>query len=237
MTPVDRSAKQALNTAASVGPYFAMNVDHGTDSAWRPFTELVEPRVLRENVAMVRTVLAERAGRSIDEFDLRACASTFFLGLAARVIAPPLGALVLTGAVVQLELGRLRWQRVTGGPMPIAIDDPKVTEGDVYHAVIEPVMAPLADAFASTFALSPQVLWGNVASAIAGATTMLRTVGPEVEDPLEVARELSSHGRLARMGQWRGGRFTRNNCCLFYRLPSGGKCSDCVLLATRATRQ
>ena len=166
----------------------------------------------------------------MDALDLRACASTHLLGLAARIVAPVFGAAALTGQVVALDLGQLRWQEVIGGPLPIAVLDPTTTSADLYAATVDPVIAPLVEAFGSTFSLSPQVLWGNVASAVAGAATMLIRSGVEtLLDPLAVARTLTTSGSLAEMGQWTSAGFVRNNCCLFYKIPGGGTCGDCVL--------
>jgi ferric iron reductase protein FhuF len=88
------------------------------------------------------------------------------------------------------------------------------------------------ESFGRTFALSPQVLWGNVASSLAGALTMLRAARPDrgVEATRIVAR-LLEHGTLAGTGDLdpAGPSFVRRSCCLFYRVPGAGICGDCVL--------
>jgi len=77
--------------------------------------------VLRSNVAAVRAALAERtpACRSLS-WSYGACASTHFLGLASRVVAPVFGAAAPDRP--NHRPGRppnLRWQEVIGGPLAV----------------------------------------------------------------------------------------------------------------------
>jgi ferric iron reductase protein FhuF len=93
------------------------------------------------------------------------------------------------------------------------------------------------------FSVSEQVLWGNVASALAGAMTMLVEVHPEQADTAaRLVETLLERGPLAGTGEIfrpeasRPQRFfVRRSCCLFYRVPGGGYCGDCVL--TRDARR
>ena len=190
------------------------------------------------NVDAVVRALADQTRTPAGELDRRACASTHFLGLASRLVAPALGAAALAGLVPLLDPAGLAWQRVDRGPMPLAITTAGAAEvgdaggaADALHAgVVHPVIAPLEAAFEAAFDLSPQVLWGNVASAVAGAATMLRLTGhPARVDPRSLAEAVTSRGLLAGMGQWTSTGFVRHNCCLFYRVPGRGKCGDCVL--------
>lgn len=116
--------------------------------------------------------------------------SVVFLGLAARLISPPLGAAVLTGVVPCLAVGDLWWRPARGGPWPMAagpagarrvgglssasqLSDAAALLAE--HSVrggIEPVAGTLAAAFR----VSPLVLRGNIASALAGAAG--RVAGP-----------------------------------------------------------
>jgi len=228
------STAAALSRAAEAGPYFAITLDPD-ELLWRPFAELLDPAVLGENVAQVRRVLQERSGVPVDDLDLRACASIHALGLVSRLIAPALGSAALVGHVPALAIDQLRWQRVAGGPVPVAVtqasgeDVSGVDEAAValHEAVIEPSVAPLLAAFEETFSLSPQVLWGNVASAVGGAATMLAQVECRF-DPRELAQAVTARGPLRAMGDWTPA-FRRRNCCLFYKIPGGGTCGDCVL--------
>jgi ferric iron reductase protein FhuF len=243
-------AGHALRTAADVGPYFAVDL-HAQGPSWRPFAELVgDGTVLRERVEAVRATLAQRAGLDVDAVDERATASLHSLALAARLVAPALAAAVLTGTVPVLDVAAVRWQEVVGGPVPVAFldptpsvaDGPEEVAGLLDGGVIQTVVAPLVDAFGRQFRLSGKVLWGNVASALAGAATMLaRTQGEHSRRALRVAEDLlgvgslRGHGRYVRPWPERPDRFfVRHNCCLFYRIPGGGTCADCVLVSDDA---
>jgi ferric iron reductase protein FhuF len=82
-------------------------------------------------------------------------------------------------------------------------------------------------------AVSPQVLWGNVASAVNGAATMIAAARPDLASPAaRAAATLLGQPVLA--GTYQGRPLTgfrRRNCCLIYRLsPSApAYCGDCVL--------
>jgi len=228
------STAAALGRAAEAGPYFAITLDP-EDLLWRPFAELLDPDVLVENVAQVRRVLQERSGEPLEDLDLRASASIHALGLVSRLVAPALGSAATAGHVPSLAIDRLRWQRVAGGPVPVAVttatgQDVSGIEAAaaVFHdLVITPTVAPLVAAFEETFSLSPQVLWGNVASAVAGAATMLAQVECRL-DARELAQAITASGGLRNKGDWTPA-FRRRNCCLFYKIPGGGTCGDCVL--------
>jgi ferric iron reductase protein FhuF len=244
-------ARQALRTAADVGPYFAVDID-AEGPAWRPFAELVgDGAVLRDRVDAVRAALAQRTGLDVEAVDERATASLHSLALAARLIAPSFAAAVLTGTVPVLDVAGVRWQGVDGGPIPIAFLDPggAVADGPEELArlldfgVIQTVIAPLVGAFGAQFRLSTKVLWGNVASALSGAATMLAAVSGgayadralRLADNLVRGGSLCGHGRYVRPWPDRAERyFVRHSCCLFYRIPGGGTCADCVLVSNDA---
>jgi ferric iron reductase protein FhuF len=96
----------------------------------------------------------------------------------------------------------------------------------VLDAVVRPVITPVLNAYRASFALSRQVLWGNVASALSGAATGLGAPTAHL-----LVRDLLELGELAGTARAVWPRFVRNSCCLFYRLPGGGLCGDCVLRA------
>jgi hypothetical protein len=243
-------AADALRTAAGVGPFFAVDLQ-GEGASWRDFTELVEDApVLRQRVGAVRAALAERTGLDIAAVEERVAASLDSLALAARLIAPTFAAAVLTGTVPVLDLTAVRWQNVVGGPVPIAfVGAGAVTAsasdelaGLLDDNVIRLLAAPLVGAYGEYFRLSAKVLWGNVASAMAGAAAMLAAPGAEhAERAMRVAQALlgvgllRGHGRYLRPWPERPERFfVRNSCCLYYRIPGGDTCGDCVLVSADA---
>lgn len=228
----------ALDLAAEVGPFFVL--DRWTpDAGWRPLRELVDdPDVLVDRVAAARALLAQRSRVPVDEIEERATASIVFLGLAARLVSPAFGSAALADRVPHLALDGLWWQPVLGGPWPLARssnDDSPSPGGlaeDLDTRVLRPIVAPVLDAFGRTFAVSPQVLWGNVASSLAGALTMLRAARPERADvATRLVAALLEHGSLQDTGDLDpdGPTFVRRSCCLFYRVPGADICGDCVL--------
>ena len=83
-------------------------------------------------------------------------------------------------------------------------------------------------------AVSPRVLWGNVASAVSGAATMIAKGRPDLAAPAAAAAT-AMLGYPALAGTYAGSpgaAFRRRNCCLSYRLSPPGAasyCGDCVL--------
>jgi hypothetical protein len=264
------TGSDALRRAAALGPYFAVDLDL-SGPGWIPLQQLVDdPAVVRERVEHVRASLAMRCGVPVDEIDARASASIHQLALAARLVAPSLAAAAMDGIVPEFGLADVWWQRVDGGPVPIAVVGggaavpaaeagavpaaaaaavpateaaavPAATAPDAREAgarlvegVVTVVVAPVIEAFAAAASLSRVVLWGNVASALAGAAAMLRRSDGELTlDPVAVVEAmLQLPGPLHRGGVFEpdGRFFARSSCCLFYRIPNGGKCGDCVLL-------
>ena len=228
----------ALDLAAEVGPFFVLD-RWAPDAGWRPLRELVEsPDALVERVAAAREMLAERSRVAVDEIEERATASIVFLGLAARLVSPAFACAVLADRVPNLQLDGLWWKPTLGGPWPMARSDSAGSEvtgdlaEDLDDRILRPIVAPVLDAFGRTFAVSPQVLWGNVASSLAGALTMLRTARPDrAAAATQLLGQLLEHGTLAGTGDLdpAGPSFVRRSCCLFYRVPGAGICGDCVL--------
>ncbi len=230
-----------LAAAGRVGPYFAVEVG-AIGAGWRPFAELVgDPDVLAERVAAARAALAARTGLALDRLPERPVASTVFLGIAARLVSPVLAATVLTGDTPLWTVAELAWRPVDGGPWPLAVSTVRTRRGDdparLLADHVTDVVAPLLTAFRDPYRLSPKVLWGNVASALGGAAGVLSDAVPErAEETGSLLARLLGIGPLAGTAQvvqpdpTRPRRFlVRRNCCLFYRVPGGGTCADCVL--------
>jgi ferric iron reductase protein FhuF len=234
---------RALAAAAGIGPYFAWDERPDPPGGdWRPFADLVEPVVLAERVAVARTALAGGSGVGTDAVPERVAASVLSLGMFARLVSPPLAAVALVGELPAPRPDQVWWRAVAGGPLPVAVAAVEVVAADALDEravadafagiVVDGLVAPLLAAFRSRFRLSPKVLHGNVASALGGAMTMLAGARPDRADRARrVLEHLLARGPLAgsavvRRPPWR---LRRNNCCLYYRLPGGGYCGDCVL--------
>ena len=218
------STAEALRAAAAVGPYFTWQ-PWSAGGGWRPIAELADPATVTE--------LVEPARRSLGDVRPRVAASVTFLGAAARLVSPPLAALVVGGV---LPSARLWWRRAGGSGWQIGYDDPAPADGPL-TAVLDGLVTPVLAAFRDRYAVSPRVLWGNVASAVAGAAGLLADLRPAYAGPAgEAAAEvlgrppLAGTGTLVRPDPGSARRFLiRRSCCLYYRVPGGGLCGDCIL--------
>jgi ferric iron reductase protein FhuF len=236
----------ALVTAAKFGPFFTWE-PWSDGSGWRPWAELCQGEVAAERVAVARRALIGMFGLPEEAVPTRVVASVTFLGYASRVVSPLLGAAVAGGDRPSPRPGQIWWKPVPGGPLPMAYEmtrDQPGSESDVTalaealaEVAVGGLLGPLLECFRVTFALSPKVLLGNVASALAGAAGMIADQAPEhAEQAAAVAGEmlriapLAGTGTLVRPLPDRARRFLiRHNCCLYYRIPGGGTCGDCVL--------
>ena len=215
------SPAEALRAAATVGPYFTWE-PWTPGRGWRPIGELAGAHGVTE--------LVEAARRSLGDVHPRVAASVTFLGAAARLVSPPIGALVIEGV---LPSARLWWRRGDGPGWQIGYDHP-APAGRPLSEVLAGLVAPVLAAFRRGYAVSPKVLWGNVASAVVGATGLLADAyPPHAARAAEVAAEALSRPPLAGTGTLVGRFLVRHSCCLYYRIPGAPLCGDCILRQTR----
>jgi hypothetical protein len=201
---------------------------------------LADPAALRRRVTTTRELLAHPPGGPPLPVEERVAASITSLGLAARFVSPVLGAALLGAALPAIPPDG--WLVGPAGPGPVGMAarpdaaEPWGTPAELAAAVVrsclEPVVLPVLSAVGMAFGVSPRVLTGNAASAVAGAVQMLATMRPELAEPARATgAALLREGPLAGTGDWAspGRRFTRRSCCLLYRLPGATPCGDCVL--------
>jgi hypothetical protein len=257
--PAGVDAAAALAAAARAGPYFSLQ-PWTAAARWRPLSLLAsDPAAVSERVEHARRVLARNAGIAPGEVAERVAASIVFLGLASRLVSPSLGAAVVGGVIPDLTVADLWWRPVEGGPWPLAarlaggLAVGELATGEqlsraaaaLSERCVQGIAGPVAAAFGTTFRLSPQVLWGNVASALAGAAGMLAEAFPQrAEAAGRLTARLLAQGPLRGTGELvqpdaaRARRFlVRRSCCLLYRVPGYGTCGDCVLTPEDARRQ
>ncbi|MGB3602817.1 MAG: (2Fe-2S)-binding protein [Gordonia sp. (in: high G+C Gram-positive bacteria)] len=212
---------------AELGGFFALD-DTVDDATWTPLRALVEDgAVLDERVTFTQALLAEMAGADIDR---RVAASTMSLGLFARLLAPQVAATVLGIDIPALDLDTTFWKPAAAGPWPIVVTGP-VGVPDI-SAALTTVMRPLAEAIAAHYALSSTVLDGNIASAAFGAIAMINLVRPELADAATAVGRHLLNGPFVGKGTLSEGTtpsYVRRSCCLYYRIPGGGYCADCIL--------
>ncbi|NUK57295.1 (2Fe-2S)-binding protein [Streptomyces lunaelactis] len=221
-----------LEELGSVGGFFALRT--GTPGEGQlPLARLYAGGTA-PLTARIDTV-ASRLGQGPGAPERRVAASIAHLGLAARLWSVALGAAALHGQLPDLDPELLHWDPDRSSP-----DDLRLTAGRTLPATADSLretvqyghLVPLADALRSEVRISPQLLWGNAGSALAGAVRALqawagRSGRPEVgERTSALAAELFAHPDLS--GTVHGPAMRRRSCCLYYRAPGGGLCGDCV---------
>ena len=184
-----------------------------------------------------------RSGCPAAAVEFRVAASIAQLGLCARLLSPALGA-AAAGQALLVDAAQARWIPVLGGPFRLSLADTAIAAGPADTAISAgPGTAATAALLAGpitqivrsveAMAVSPRVLWGNVASAVNGAATMIAAARPDLAGPAaEAAAAMLSYPALARTYQGRPlTGFRRRNCCLIYRLSPAAPayCGDCVL--------
>ncbi len=252
-------AADLLGTLAALGPYFAVEV-HPPGSPprppWQPLNELTAtlttpdtlagrdalaaPDALTARISEVRERLAATAGYAVAEVEFRVAASVTQLGLCARLLSPVLGA-AASGWPLPVDAARAWWVPALGGPFRLSLPELARPERSGPAAAPEAACLDLLDGPISqlvravtAMAVSPRVLWGNVASAVSGAAAMVMQSRPDLAGPAaRAATAMLGHPSLA--GTYRGepgAGFRRRNCCLIYRLSIPGParyCGDCIL--------
>jgi hypothetical protein len=226
-------AAAALADVATIGPFFAVETaEHGP--GWRPAADLYG------NVNGVLDGLVGTFAERLRTTERRVAASILFQGYAARLWSPPLACLAMGLPLPDLPASRLRWRYVPGEPFGLLATSPEaIPAGDgeaaqvVAALVIGEHLAPLVVALHERTRVAAGLLWGNAASALVGALTVLRSAGQPIERPLRVAADLLERPPLRGTGTMTveagAPAFRRRSCCLFYRVPGGGLCGDCSL--------
>ncbi len=214
----------ALAAAARAGPYFVLGV--GDDGRrWRPAAELYAGGL---------SALIASTGAQLGVTEARVAASTVQLGYAARLWSPVLGCALQDGIVP--DLTRLR--TAAGSPMRLNLPEPRGWQaGDVaeqaalaYQMVVARHLEPLGGSLPVKVAAG--LLCGNAAAAMTAALRVLICTRPDLGGPARaLAQRLLATGLLRGTGELTGPglEFARRSCCLFYRVPGGGLCSDCPL--------
>jgi hypothetical protein len=227
-----------LADLAALGPYFAVDVHRPGSPVrppWQPLGELTgSPGALAGRIGEVRERLAVAAGCPAAAVEFRVAASIAQLGLCARLLSPALGA-AAAGRALSVEVAQARWVPALGGPFRLSLAEEAMAAGPGAAATAALLAGPVTQIVRAVeaMAVSPRVLWGNVASAVNGAATMIAAARPELAGrAAEAAAALLGYPDLAGTYQGRPLEgFRRRNCCLIYRLSPErpAYCGDCVL--------
>jgi hypothetical protein len=213
-----------LAELSNVGPYFEVGTGP-VDGGWRPVGQLYTDTVLLDGII-------GRVQARIDAAEQRVAASTFSLGFAARLWSIGLGALAGHRLLPNLAPEHLLF-RETDGQIRLHIQHPVAWQGDdleprLADMVLDAHLAPLSAALRQLGPISEKVLRGNAASALLGAARVFdRDVTPG--SGWKLARRLCADERLSAAIRFDDAGYRRTSCCLYYRIPGGGLCGDCVL--------
>lgn len=220
-------AAAVLAQVSMSGPYFAVGTGPLDEAGWRPVRQLYTDTDLLD--ASVGRVAAR-----MPTTDRRVAASTFHLGFAARLWSITLGALAGHELLVDLDAEQLHY-RETDGRLEMHLPHPICWQGAdleslMVDSVLEAHLIPLAAALGRLHPISEKVLWGNAASALLGAGRVLGRA--------ELARSLCGDPRLSAAVRFAADSdYHRRSCCLYYRIPGGGLCADCVLAAAEGSAE
>lgn len=219
----DALMDRVLADVARVGPYFSVGTDVTGDPAWRPVTELYG-EALPGQVDAVRVRLA---------CEPRVAASLLFQGIAGRLWSPVLAAVAGHGVLPDLHPARTCWRPASPGPVLLAAPGAARLRGgaaEMHGVIAERFLRPLVAAIGSVTPVADGLLWGNAASALAGALTVLARARPgQAAAAGRLVEELLGMPPLRGTGAFGPRGFRRNSCCLYYRVPGGGLCGDCAL--------
>ncbi|WP_051796898.1 (2Fe-2S)-binding protein [Catenuloplanes japonicus] len=185
---------------------------------------------LPDAVPIEDTVAAVRAWARTDE--PRVAASLTVLGYSARLVGPLLALLVHDR--ILLDISSVSCAYTPGAGFRLALAAPSGRRGpDLAAQAGAALVTHLTQIIARVRVVAPAaagLLWGNVASGIAGTARQLsRTAPPEacrrVRDAVLATAPLDVAGTFDARDA-----YTRSSCCLYYRL-GGGTCGDCPLPA------
>jgi hypothetical protein len=209
-----------LSAVASYSGFFALTVG-GDAAGWHP---------VGQSYADGFADLIETTAQRYRTTELRVGASLVHLGHAARLWSPVLACVLGHGVIPDLtglqradDGAQLRLPEPLGEP---ASPSPELLYRVVVHDHMEPLEAGLR------VKLAPALLSGNIASALVGASRALLSVRPDLRrSVVRITNSLLDTGRLAGSGVMNSDDldFRRRSCCLYYRIPAGGKCGDCPL--------
>ncbi|MFD5618973.1 (2Fe-2S)-binding protein [Streptomyces yangpuensis] len=219
-----------LRRLAAVGPFFT--VPYGQEPpgpGFRPLTALYGEQ-LGPYVAEV--------GRRIGSGPGRVAASTAQFGIASRLWSLGLGCAALDGRVPDLAADRVWWRLPEEGSLQLWLPEPAARPVDGLGESVLGNLALLEAGLRRRYGVSPTVLRGNAASGLVGALRVLIDRVPGGAAVEVVSALLAEGGALAGTGTFLheeglGVAFVRRSCCLYYRVPGGGLCGDCVLRTRR----
>ncbi|MCF6385742.1 (2Fe-2S)-binding protein [Mycobacterium sp. MBM] len=227
------TATDVLEDLARMGGYFALP-PAGSDAAQYP--QLATTESVTRFVDATRTAIATSVRIPGDRVEARVAASSFHLGVAARLLSPMIAGALCHRAIPVLTADNLFFTAPDHAPV-FAVADVDMRSAPDTASAAHTISAALAELFdplhvslRNVAALSAHVSTGNLASAANGAVTVLAMTRPDVEPAgRALIAALLAEAPLAGAGRIEHQTFTRRSCCLFYKVPGAGLCGDCVI--------
>jgi ferric iron reductase protein FhuF len=184
------------------------------------------------------TDLVAAVGRWLGTDEARVAASMVVLGYAARLVGPSVAVPLRDGILPDLGPSRVEYSFRPDRGFQLTLPEPAGWQGDPEslrqrwcEVVVDEHLAGVIDTVRGIVPVAAGLLWGNVASGLAGALKALAASGAVPADRCH-AEGLArlDHGPLRGSGRLDDRlRFVRRSCCLYYRLDGGGYCGDCPL--------
>jgi hypothetical protein len=213
----------ALSEISSYGEFFTITTG-GVGTGWQPVHRFYD-----NGCAELIDATAAHYGTA----DLRIGASLVQFSHASRLWSPVLACALGHGVIPDLthleradDAARLRLPDPIGEPVDRDHPPPDL----LYRIVVQQHLEPLAAGLRVKMASG--LLFGNAASALVGASLALQHARPDLREPAtRLTESLLATGKLGNTGVITGPNlaFRRRSCCLYYRAPTGSKCSDCAL--------
>jgi ferric iron reductase protein FhuF len=189
----------------------------------------------------IATDLVAAIGGWLGTDEPRVAASMVVLGYSARLIGPAVALPLCDGILPDLRPSRVLFSYRPDRGFQLYLPEPAGWRGDPLTVrdrwcrdLVDDHLSGVVEAVRSVVPVAEGLLWGNIASGLAGALRMLARAGATPADRcLAFGLALLAHGPLRGTGELRvdAGEpaFTRRSCCLYYRLDGGGYCGDCPL--------
>jgi hypothetical protein len=204
------------------GPYFTF--DAGAEPAGR-------------GLADAAGSLVDATAATLGTDDRRVAGSIAFQGLAARLWSLTAGAAVVAGLVPDVPMDAVRLTAVDPVTPYLVTPATWPTLDATAESLVDVTLArhlePLAHTVADAAGTPHRILISDAASALVGTFRVLAaddTLADRVRTlaaAIFARPELTGTGTLDVTGRLPA--FRRTDCCLYYRVPGGGLCGDCVL--------
>ncbi len=178
----------------------------------------------------------------------RPVASLLHLGAAAACCAPLLATAATEALLPAVALEDVRFSYPSSGRLQLAFTVvPEAAPGylpaladQLIEVCLRGLLEPFTEALVAVVPLPEKTLQGNVFSALAAAARLVgsASAGTRARALVDLISRRYVPLHDAGTFDWRaadpGAYFRRRNCCLFYQVPGGGTCGDCVLLGSPA---